>query len=114
MVGREREMATLAPSSSARSTSTPAGMATVIAEPASASRAWSAIHHLVAEEATVLRGRCLPYGEGITFWPLVEVAREAAAIEQDDAQDEARSKLAGLTGDEAVDRAPGLGHRPVQ
>ena len=23
-------------------------------------------------EAVVLRGRCLPYGEGITFWPLVE------------------------------------------
>ncbi len=24
-------------------------------------------------EATVLRGHCLPYGEGITFWPLVEM-----------------------------------------
>ena len=23
-------------------------------------------------QATVLRGRCLPYGEGITFWPLIE------------------------------------------
>ena len=23
-------------------------------------------------QATVLHGRCLPYGEGITFWPLVE------------------------------------------
>jgi class 3 adenylate cyclase/tetratricopeptide (TPR) repeat protein len=26
----------------------------------------------VGDRATVLRGRCLPYGEGITFWPLVE------------------------------------------
>jgi class 3 adenylate cyclase/tetratricopeptide (TPR) repeat protein len=26
----------------------------------------------VGDEAMVLRGRCLPYGEGITFWPLVE------------------------------------------
>ena len=26
----------------------------------------------VADEALVLRGRCLSYGEGITFWPLVE------------------------------------------
>ncbi len=26
----------------------------------------------VGEQATVLRGRCLHYGEGITFWPLVE------------------------------------------
>ena len=26
----------------------------------------------VGDEARVLAGRCLPYGEGITFWPLVE------------------------------------------
>ncbi len=26
----------------------------------------------IADTATVLRGRCLHYGEGITFWPLVE------------------------------------------
>ena len=26
--------------------------------------------------ATVLTGRCLPYGEGITFWPLREIVRE--------------------------------------
>jgi AAA ATPase domain/Adenylate and Guanylate cyclase catalytic domain len=26
----------------------------------------------VAGEATILRGRCLHYGDGITFWPLVE------------------------------------------
>src|SRR5438094_565144 len=27
--------------------------------------------------ATVLTGRCLPYGDGITFWPLAEALREA-------------------------------------
>jgi class 3 adenylate cyclase/predicted ATPase len=27
----------------------------------------------VRESADVLRGRCLPYGEGITYWPLVEM-----------------------------------------
>jgi class 3 adenylate cyclase/DNA-binding SARP family transcriptional activator len=26
----------------------------------------------VVEEARLLQGRCLPYGEGITFWPLLE------------------------------------------
>ena len=30
--------------------------------------------------ATVLSGRCLPYGEGITFWPLAEILRSAAGI----------------------------------
>ena len=34
----------------------------------------------VAAEALVLKGRCLPYGDGITFWPLIEVVREAAEI----------------------------------
>ena len=34
--------------------------------------------------ARVLRGRCLPYGDGITFWPLAEIAREAAGITEDD------------------------------
>jgi class 3 adenylate cyclase/tetratricopeptide (TPR) repeat protein len=33
----------------------------------------------LAADATVLSGRCLPYGEGITYWPLVEIFREAAA-----------------------------------
>ena len=33
---------------------------------------------IVQAEATVLRGRCLPYGKGITFWPLAEVVRQAA------------------------------------
>ena len=32
----------------------------------------------VAVEARVLAGRCLPYGEGITFWPIAEIVREAA------------------------------------
>ena len=43
--------------------------------------------------ARVLRGRCLPYGEGITFWPILEVVHDAAGISVDDSADEARSKL---------------------
>jgi DNA-binding SARP family transcriptional activator len=35
--------------------------------------------------ATVLTGRCLPYGEGITFWPLAEVVRQAAGESSRDA-----------------------------
>jgi DNA-binding SARP family transcriptional activator len=31
----------------------------------------------LADKATVLWGRCLSYGEGITFWPLKEVVRQA-------------------------------------
>src|SRR5437764_483002 len=42
------------------------------------------------------RGRCLPYGSGITFWPLVEVTRDAAGIAEDDPPEVARTKLAEL------------------
>ncbi|MGZ4359802.1 MAG: AAA family ATPase, partial [Gaiellaceae bacterium] len=28
------------------------------------------------KEATVVRGRCLPYGEGISYWPVVEVLKQ--------------------------------------
>jgi len=30
----------------------------------------------VADSALVVRGHCLPYGDGITYWPLVEILRE--------------------------------------
>jgi predicted ATPase/class 3 adenylate cyclase len=47
-------------------------------------------------DATVLTGHCLSYGEGITFWPLAEVVRAAAAIAEEDTATRAREKLHGL------------------
>ncbi|HEX9437457.1 MAG TPA: adenylate/guanylate cyclase domain-containing protein [Candidatus Limnocylindria bacterium] len=41
----------------------------------------------------VRRGRCLPYGEGITFWPITEVLRSDAQITAADTRERARSKL---------------------
>ena len=35
----------------------------------------------VAPEARVLVGRCLSYGDGVTFWPLVEIMRQLAGEE---------------------------------
>jgi class 3 adenylate cyclase/tetratricopeptide (TPR) repeat protein len=68
-----------------------------------------------ASDARLLRGRCLPYGRGITFWPLVEIVRDAAAIEDEDSPEAARAKLgqaAGPGAEDVVDRvasAVGLG-----
>ena len=45
---------------------------------------------------TLLGGRCLPYGNGSTFWPLAEVVRQAAAIGLEDPPATARAKLAAL------------------
>ena len=43
----------------------------------------------------VLRGRCLPYGEGITYWPVVEILRADAEISAVDSRDVATRKLRG-------------------
>ena len=47
-------------------------------------------------EATIFRGRCLAYGDGITFWPLVEIVRSAARIGEDDSPQTARGRIAAL------------------
>jgi len=65
-------------------------------------------------KAEVVRGRCLAYGDGITFWPLREMCGEAAEIRFDDKPEEGHAKLATLVGDQDVaDRlaaAIGLSH----
>ena len=53
----------------------------------------------LASRATVLAGRCLPYGEGITYWPVAEVIRMAAAIGEADDRVGAMAKLRQLAGD---------------
>jgi len=53
----------------------------------------------VQGEATVLRGRCLPYGEGITFFPVGEVVKEAAGLDDFDAPEEIERKICAILGD---------------
>src|SRR6478672_5681531 len=61
----------------------------------------------VAGRALVLRGRCLSYGEGITFWPIVEALRNAATIMDGDDAASALAKLRefiGAADEEVIDR----------
>jgi class 3 adenylate cyclase/tetratricopeptide (TPR) repeat protein len=60
------------------------------------------------ERATVLVGRCLPYGEAITYWPLAEMVKAVAGIADDDPVEEALEKLRGCCGEEAVAEMLGL------
>jgi class 3 adenylate cyclase len=57
------------------------------------------------DRARVLRARCLPYGEGITFWPVIELAQAAAGIELNETPASAVQKLRTLL-EEAPDRDP--------
>ena len=54
------------------------------------------------EGATVLQGRCLPYGEGITYWPLAEMVKVSAGIHDDEPVREAFDKLRACCEDEAI------------
>jgi class 3 adenylate cyclase/tetratricopeptide (TPR) repeat protein len=62
------------------------------------------------DQARVVRGRCLPYGEGITYWAVAEIVRQAAGINDGDAAAMERERIdtfvAGLP--EAAALARGL------
>src|SRR5437667_1678479 len=63
-------------------------------------------------DVRVLRGRCLPYGTGVTFWPLLELLQSDAGITLADDRDQAVAKLderlAALIRDERERRAVGV------
>jgi class 3 adenylate cyclase/tetratricopeptide (TPR) repeat protein len=64
-------------------------------------------------EAQVLTGRCLPYGEGITFWPVLEVVKIATGLSEGDGPEQATAKIASVLGDDeaaglAAERVAGL------
>ena len=46
-------------------------------------------------EAQVVRGRCLSYGEGITYWPVVEILKQLGTLPKGDAARPLRSLLGG-------------------
>ncbi|HEY7660141.1 MAG TPA: adenylate/guanylate cyclase domain-containing protein [Actinomycetota bacterium] len=100
IVGRERELAVLLDAlERARGRGRPELVTVLGPAGVGKSRLLRELLARAGEDVTSLRGRCLSYGDGITFWPLAEVVREAAGVDDDDPHDVAVSKLAALTGD---------------
>jgi predicted ATPase/class 3 adenylate cyclase len=56
--------------------------------------------HGIEDGAAVLRCRCLPYGEGITYWPLAELVRDVAGTAGADPSADIRSAVIAELGDE--------------
>jgi tetratricopeptide (TPR) repeat protein len=50
----------------------------------------------VSGEAVVARGRCLPYGDGITYWPLLEAVWELASLDDVLPAEQNLAKLASV------------------
>jgi predicted ATPase/class 3 adenylate cyclase len=104
MVGREHELALLEDAFERAVSESSCHLFTILG-PAGVgkSRLLAEALEQIGRRATVLRGACLPYGEGITFWPALEVVKQAAGISDDDSPADARAKIASaVAGDESA------------
>jgi class 3 adenylate cyclase/tetratricopeptide (TPR) repeat protein len=95
-VGREAEMGRLAAALDDATSTRKARLITIIGDAGVGKSRLIRQFASDAAGARLVRGRCLPYGDGITFWPISEIVREAAAIGADDAPAVARAKIAAL------------------
>ena len=80
IVGREDELVLLHRKLEEAAAGEPA-LATIVGEPGVGKSRLAA--ELIADaqvEFRILEGRCLQYGEGITYWPIAEIVRQAAGI----------------------------------
>jgi class 3 adenylate cyclase/tetratricopeptide (TPR) repeat protein len=97
MVGRDRQLGLLRQTFESVVADRACHLFTVIGSPGvGKSRLVYEFFNAVQREARVLRGRCLPYGDGITYWPVAEMVKEAAAITDGDDPGVAGSKVAAL------------------
>ncbi len=101
MIGRDREAALLRQAFDRAISDSACQMFTILGPPGVGKS------RLVEEFAgsigsgTVLRGRCLPYGEGITYFPILEMVKEAAGLADFDAPEVVETKICSvLEGDE--------------
>jgi predicted ATPase/class 3 adenylate cyclase len=103
MIGRDEEMRLLADAFAEVVDDDGSRLVTIVGEAGfGKSRLVDEFVRSLDGRATVLRGRCLPYGDGVTFWPLAEAVRQVAAIAERDSMEVAHSKLSRLARDDDV------------
>jgi class 3 adenylate cyclase len=92
LVGRERERRMLADAWERSRTEGACSLFTVLGTPG-VGKSRLTTEFLAGLDATIALGRCLPYGDGITYWPVVEVVKQLLG------DDEPTPALAALLGD---------------
>jgi class 3 adenylate cyclase/tetratricopeptide (TPR) repeat protein len=101
MVGRDREFALLENAFQRAVSERACHLFTVLGTAGvGKSRLVSEALRKIGTRATVLTGACLPYGEGITFWPALEVVKRGAGITDDDSPRQAMTKIEDALSDE--------------
>jgi class 3 adenylate cyclase/tetratricopeptide (TPR) repeat protein len=117
LVGRSRELEVLEGIFEEAVATRTARLATVVADAGvGKSRLTAEFLDRIGDRTSAFEGRCLPYGDGITFWPLAEALKNASGVVNDDRAEEALEKLRTLTdpaGDGVTERlAAMIGLRP--
>jgi class 3 adenylate cyclase/tetratricopeptide (TPR) repeat protein len=93
-VGREEELDELLGFCTGMLDERRAGIATIVGSPGIGKS--RLLHELAArleERCNVHWGRCLSYGEGITYWPITEIVKSAAGIMRSDDREAVPAKL---------------------
>ena len=93
-VGRERELEQLAAAWERALAGARCELVTVAGDPG-VGKSRLVSEALTRIEARVVRGRCLAYGEGITYWPVVEVVKQLDALPSDEVAANAIRSLLG-------------------
>jgi tetratricopeptide (TPR) repeat protein len=119
LVGRQQELEAITMALEDATTTRSARLVAIVGDAGvGKSRLTAEFLERASERALVLEGRCLPYGDGITFWPVAEAVRAQSGIVNDDGGDEARTKLASFAagaGEDVMSRlssAIGLADEP--
>jgi class 3 adenylate cyclase/tetratricopeptide (TPR) repeat protein len=93
-VGREREASALTEVWSTAIAERRPGLLTIVGPPGiGKSRLLAEFARHAGQEGRVHWGRCLPYGEGITYWPVTDVVKSAAGILQSDDRETIAGRL---------------------
>ena len=99
MVGRTRELDALREAFARTTQDRSCELATILGVPGvGKSRLIEEFLASLPEASTVVRGQCLSYGDGITYWPVVEMLTAVAGILDADGPMQIRSKIEGLLG----------------
>jgi hypothetical protein len=94
-VGRERELALVHASWERVHSEARCELVTIVGE-AGVGKSRLVAEALALIDCRVVSGRCLPYGEGITYWPLVEVLKQLNVLPSDT---EAAAAIRSLLGE---------------